>query len=1435
MILEYVCERIHQRTITEIKRYNSLPQSVAIGYFNNDSLFDFVVVNRGLDSIDIYLGQSNGTFEHHTTYSTESYSQPCSVALGHLDNHHGIDIAVANFGTNSIGIFIGIGDGSFIFNQSLSTGSSHPLMIAVADLNNDHQLDIAVVNYGTNSVGIYLASQDGSFRFSINYPTGYDSLPKSLALADLNNDHRLDIVVANFGTDNIGLFFGTENETFGEQKIYSTGLRTNPSSVTVGDVNHDDYLDIIVANSGANDISIFFGDQNGDFSRQRTYSIGANSHPEFVALYDLNGDDQLDIIATDSVNDRVYILPGNKNGTFPFLSIYSTDFRSSPVLIDGVDMNNDNRSEVLIVNRDAGNVLLLMNYDVKLSAHYSSLIGGTFDHPTSIDTGDLNGDKFLDMVAVNHYNDIINVFLGHGDGSFTFVANISTGTGSSIFEIALNDFNNDHQLDIVVLNYDDISFSILLGYRDGIFSTTVTTYSTKTVIHPWSLAIGDVNNDHCLDIVIVGDISDVIGIYAGDCKGTFQLISIYKIATDWKPFSIAMDDFNNDNNADLVITYAEYRFVGFFFGDGTGKFPIALEHPLNELKPWFYIALGDFNNDNQTDVVASTGTNNEIVILFGYGNGTFAKAKTQRFESCNYPTSITVDDFNDDSRLDLAICCSNNNNIVILFGNNQGEFESQVTHSTGENSYPMYLRSGDFDNDNKLDIAFADYLGNKVGILISYYKTNFSIQSKYSTGSSPQPCCIAVADFNNDDISDLVVINSGTRNIGIRLGLGNGSFEIEKTYTLNSNSFLQHVNVADLNRDGQVDVVIADSNSDSIHLLLGNGDGTFENDLTYSMDRQSSPVWIVIANLNNDEWTDLVVANHGRNNIGILYGYNYATFVLHRTYSTGYRSLPGSVSVSDMNNDNRLDIVVTNELLNNIVMFLGDENGSFTNQITYSTGDDSHPRAMVVADMNNDTWLDIIVGNVRTHSLRVLLSNSNGTFENKIINLVGINSSPTLIIVGDLNNDNRLDVITTDYNRDNVAVFLGSGDGSLSLITTYSTGFGSKPTSIALGDLNDDNYLDMVVAHRGTDSIGVLLGYGNGSFAAQMTYPLRQGSSPFSITLADLNNDNRLDVAVANFLYNYIQIFIGFENGNFTDIKEYFIGNMCSPYDMTVDYFNDDKYLDIAVICTGYSAFTILFGTDNGDFLVGRQYATSSGSPLKRMATGDLNNDSHLDLVVLNVQDGTIDIFLQNGHEPFATPVFISTGFDSQPHSLAVGNFDHDNLSDIVVINHETDNIVIILSSNMYDSTDSTKYSTGIGSRPYDVVTGYFTNDNQLDLAVINSATADVTIFQGYVDGSFRAIGSYAIGIGSIPHAIVIADFNNDHRMDLAIANAGANNVLILFGLGNGTFGKERSYSMRYDSRPYSLAVGDFDRDGWMDIAVANFGADYVEILLQPC
>ena len=155
--------------------------------------------------------------------------------MGDFNNDQQLDIAVANFGTHNIGIFLGTGNGTFTSQTTFSTGSSRPRWIAVGDFNNDKQLDIAVVNYGTNDIGILLGDGNGSFANPITFSTGFDSVPYSLAVADLNNDDKLDIVVANYGTNNVGVLLGHGNGTFTNQTIFNTGINSHPYSIAIND------------------------------------------------------------------------------------------------------------------------------------------------------------------------------------------------------------------------------------------------------------------------------------------------------------------------------------------------------------------------------------------------------------------------------------------------------------------------------------------------------------------------------------------------------------------------------------------------------------------------------------------------------------------------------------------------------------------------------------------------------------------------------------------------------------------------------------------------------------------------------------------------------------------------------------------------------------------------------------------------------------------------------------------------------------------------------------------------------------------------------------------------------------------------------------------------------------------------------------------------
>ena len=358
---------------------------------------------------------------------------------------------------------------------------------------------------------------------------------------------------------------------------------------------------------------------------------------------------------------------------------------------------------------------------------------------------------------------------------------------------------------------------------------------------------------------------------------------------------------------------------------------------------------------------------------------------------------------------------------------------------------------------------------------MSDYEADFVIERKYSLSSGSQPISVAIGDFNNDNVLDLVVLNSGKENIGIRFGIGNGSFGIEKVYSTDRNFNPKYVYLEDVNRDRHLDILVANSQNNSILILLGNGDGTFERTLRYSMDFHSKPVCFAVVDLNDDQWPDLIVANQGIDNLEIVYLYNYASFVLHQTYFGTSESYPRIISAVDMNNDKQLDIVVLNYSPRSVDVYFGHGNGSFTIERVYVMKKGSNPTQMTVADLNNDGWLDLIISHSRANWLDVILADGNGHFKIIVTLLIKANSNVAAMIVDDVNNDDRLDLILAyeNKNRNMTEIFLGFGNGSLLSTTTYLTGFNAVPYSIVLGDLNNDTYLDIVVAYGTNDSIGV--------------------------------------------------------------------------------------------------------------------------------------------------------------------------------------------------------------------------------------------------------------------------------------------------------------------------------------------------------------------------
>jgi hypothetical protein len=383
-----------------------------------------------------------------------------------------------------------------------------------------------------------------------------------------------------------------------------------------------------------------------------------------------------------------------------------------------------------------------------------------------------------------------------------------------------------------------------------------------------------------------------------------------------------------------------------------------------------------------------------------------------------------------------------------------------------------------------------------------------------------------------------------------RLGLGTADGRVESRFQVNRQaapasqpraiSFLPVVTylsgglapasvaIADVNGDGKLDVVVANANSDTLAVLLGDGGGTFQTAVTYGSGGRA-PLSVVVADVNGDGKPDLVVANSCASTcatglIAVLFGNGDGTFQAAVTYDSGGVSAQ-SVAVADVNRDGKLDVVVANQTSNTVGVLLGNGDGTFQPAVAYGSGSNSFTWSVVVADVNADGNPDLVVADecdnypTCTHgTVGVLLGNGNGTFQAAVVYFSG-GSEANSVAVSDVNGDGRLDLIVGNNcfscGDSTVSVQLGNGDGTFqSPVTNILTL--SRVFAVAVADVNGDGKADLLVAGDigNGGRVASLLGNGDGSFQAAVLYNTNGVAGP--VAVADVNGDGKLDVVLTN-------------------------------------------------------------------------------------------------------------------------------------------------------------------------------------------------------------------------------------------------------------------------------------------------------------------------------
>jgi hypothetical protein len=363
------------------------------------------------------------------------------------------------------------------------------------------------------------------------------------------------------------------------------------------------------------------------------------------------------------------------------------------------------------------------------------------------------------------------------------------------------------------------------------------------------------------------------------------------------------------------------------------------------------------------------------------------------------PVGVAVGDFNGDGIPDLAIAnlcisdptCQSDSTVSILLGNGDGTFQPQQSYAVGQD--PSYIAVFDFNGDGFPDLAVTNTTGNTVSVLLGNGNGTFQPQVSYAAGGSPTG--IVVADFNGDGIADLAITNfldlAGSGTISVLLGSGDGTFQNLVPYGVGA--FPAGIAAADFNGDGVADLAVTNSGGgtgNTVSVLLGNGDGTFQQQQTYTTG--TNPYGIAVGDFNGVGIPDLAVTNAGDNTVSVLLGNGDGTFQPQQTYPTG--ATPVGIAVADFNGDGNADLAVANNNANSLTVsvLLGNGNGTFQPQQTYTVG--SSPIGIAAADFNGDGVPDLAATNefATSPSVSILLGGTvtSGQIQNVPVNGSGV-------------------------------------------------------------------------------------------------------------------------------------------------------------------------------------------------------------------------------------------------------------------------------------------------------------------------------------------------------------------------------------------------------------------------------------------------------------
>ncbi len=1118
--------------------------------------------------------------------------------------------------------------------------------------------------------------------------------------------------------------------------------------------------------------------------------------------------------------------------------------------------------------------------------------------------GDFNEDGKTDIAVANFGTSNISIFSGTGTGTFGSATVVAAGSGAAA--IATGDFNGDGHTDLVVANFGLTSstVSVLLGNGSGGFAAAVN-YATgppTSPTRPSSVAVGDLNGDGIPDLAVTNYSTGNVAVLLGAGNGTFGGATVYPVGTN--PKGVVIGDFDGDGHADLAVANYATSNISVLLNQGTGIFGAAVNYSSGTgANGTNSIVTADFNGDGKLDLAVSSGGSNSLGILAGNGNGTFAAATVVSAVASSTPTLLAIGDFNGDGKLDLITGNFAGPDVSVYLGNGTGGFAAPVSYSvggTGANG-TNGVAVGDFNGDGVSDVFAANYTSGNAGVLLglptvftsqpvtlTWFYPNLSTVYQGPQTATQGPgfefqgfaginpafnvdfgdstieidSAVTRPPASNFDISPgttfdgLVITNPGTGRIPAFTSVslptsnwldGNGNPFTRSRITFDSN----HIYV---DFRGMVNLV----GDDVILQINQNLSAT-----TTTLSTSPNPTLVGQA-----VTLSATVAGGGTGTVSFFKNsVDPTTFLGNGTLSGGSTSIQvstlaaGTTSIiayyngdatHDVSTSNTVFQIVktatTTALTSSANPSLTGQSVTFTATVTPSTatgtvtfldgatpiGSGTLTNGVTSIQVSNLTAGSHPISGVYGGDPADAGSTTLGVFIQIILNTTTTSfsvSSPGASTIGapvtftaNVTPANATGLVEFYDGPDFLgASALGNGQAHF---TTRSLTVGSRKLRARY---TGDSINQFSISAPATQIVGTVPGSG---FQPAVLYPA--GTSAIAPASGDFNGDGIPDLVIANFNQGgqgTIDVRIGSGTGTFGPATSYNVST--EPYSIAIGDFNRDGNADLAVGSYQAGNVDILLGNGDGTFRAPVTY--SAGGDVVSIIVGDFNGDGIADLATANYNGHSISMLRGNGDGTFQPAALTPLTAATLPYSVAAGDFNGDGNTDLVVANSGTASVTILFGNGQGSFNLPQTYSTGAGtSGARAVVVGDFNADGFDDLAVANTGSNNVSIFAGSSNGIFAVSPPSVVSTGALdPETIAVGDFNGGGEVDLAVAAFSTGAVGILSGDGAGNFAFTSTVSTGAGaSQSYAMVTGDFNGDGVDDIVATNFTSNNFTVLL---